>query len=296
MGWRELLCFKSIFMPLSTLNFIWVGEPQGVGDIIGPVTIALNLKKFLRDPNQGNPIVYWCQLAYVDYYERFFNERNLDIQVNGIESYLAESSHKHATTVFTYYLDLVADDRDKIRDRVNFKNMFAHFLLAAQGNYVLDTNVQTDSNKPVTFPAYEYSVFPEVRAHAKAIMPEMWLLYSPPTNLNRANKSLDCYLKLYTHFIYKPSLEEPTYLYSELHHLRSGEITITALCHLTVQDLENTPHNEFDYRDWCAKDLKLKKMQIWNTMEHHITGELYIPELHVVKEYANTHKYHAQYR
>ncbi len=260
-------------MPKPKLNFVWIGAPRidkGGHDIIGPESIDRNFQHF--SPEERNPIVFWCQEAFQQVYKDYFTAKGLKIEVKSIEAYLSEfkTEDNTATEIQQIFSKLTHPDRNKIIDCVYLKDLFFNVLLATQGDYVLDTNIQTDLTAPVNFPKYTKFMFPWVSDTS-----ELWMQYAPPDNLSRAKKVLRCYLDLYQNAV-KIFNEQG---YSAEYHKQEGIIASAAIRLKNCKVINNFMTETCDV--WRCGFLK-------NT-------EIAVPGFNVHKEYYNSHKENQEY-
>lgn len=275
-------------MTKPILNFVWVGPPrfdQGGQDVVGPETIDANFKAFPELNNPSNPMVFWCQTAYVENYQDYFTSKGITIQVASIEDYLktCETERDKAEIILQHYRELIEDPkRNQILDRVYMKDMFFNFILATQGGYVLDTNVQAISLKtPVNFPAYDKFMLPSVMVQKGGSTPDVWMQYVPSGNLARATQCLDCYLRLYQ----EAKQDYKDKLYTKKHHDLVGTVAVNAAC-LLAEIVELNARTE---------GLRLSNTQnefcgTWSCGPLINGTDALITDLGVSKEYTNTHR------
>ena len=250
-------------MPNPVINFVWVGPPkltEGGQDVCGPESIALNFKEFADESTQ-NPMVFWCQKQYKSVYEAYFLEKGIDIQVSPIDDYLQNRSEKcsnnceeEAKVVLKHYTEEILDNRRaQTSDYVGMKDMFFNFLLATQGGYVLDTNIQAIGSIPVQLSARDQFSFPILELNTPGRSDrttyEVWMQYAPADNLVQPKKCLAAYLK-----------------HLEMHP--RAKIGIRAVHALFV----------------CEQDLSTPWMLI-----HDDSANVVIQSMGIVKEYCNTH-------
>ena len=140
---------------MTVINFVWIGEPKfdkGGQDVLGPESFDLNFKKFPQD--MPNSIVFWCQACCVERYDAFFKSKGVTIEVKSIEHYLetCQIVRENAAFIQQEYTKIILDPaRNKIIDRVYFKDMFFNFILATQGNYVLDDSPRSLPVRDTTY-------------------------------------------------------------------------------------------------------------------------------------------------
>lgn len=274
------------------INYIWVGMPvltQGGQDVIGPVTLTQSLVKFpLPTPTS---IVFWCLAKYLLEYKAYFIQKGIDITVCAIESLLEEEeafllsdNQKWSQKILPHYKELTALHRGRSLDNVFLKEMIALLILATEGGWVLDTNVQTDPTKAVILKEYAEFKYPllaepsPIFAGRFELTPEVWMQYSPPNNLTVAKKRLDNYLQCYEQFIRKESFVP----YSEEHHHMAGKIAVKAL--LLDGQYQHIPN----------------EISPWKSIAFDVDNEMdyAVPELGAIfKAYGNSHRpnYQNQY-
>lgn len=276
----------------SRLKFAWFGPPrfnQGGQDVIGPETIYHNLEKF-TPADSRNPLTFFCQAKYIKEYEDYFKKKNMQITVSSVEDYFkqckadlaaakkgdAKTDAKEDKSVDTpkarvieveaiYNESVLNEKRGKIIDLVYMKDLFFSFLLATEGDYVLDTNVQASSEKAVAFPAYDKFHMPWVTN-----IPEVWMLYAPPGDLKRAQKCFADYLQRYSNAAEIFSKHG----YSEEYHKKAGQ---TAVFAVALADSKQSK------RKYVTEDCG-----IWDCGQ--LAGiSITVPEIFVAKEYYNSH-------
>ncbi len=200
-------------MPKSSLNFIWVGPlPKGGAHAISATSIAENFKNFNVPEAGRNPMVFWCQAEHQQKFVEYFAKENIKIEVKSIEPYLesiVKQSNEQDTKLKVEAAKLLeihselllGEGRNSIHDRVTFKDVFALFLMANEGGYFLDTNLEASQKGAIHFPEYDEYKFPwlEQIVEKKLIrnIPEVWMQYSPYHNTARAKESLLRYLESY---------------------------------------------------------------------------------------------------
>jgi len=270
-------------MPKPNLNFVWIGEPrfdQGGQDVIGPETIAQNLKdhsnahSLAELKETSNPLIFWCLESHQERYKKYFATKEIAIEVKPIEPFLREFKVENdaiPATILKIFSEHTSPGHNTVVDRVCLKDLFFNFILAYQGHYVLDTNVHTfmlsDQDEPsVDMPAHAKFMFPWVRNTA-----EVWMQYSPPNNLQRAKNILDLYLKLYMENI-RELYNKPDN--AEEYHKAVCSAAATAVRLNQPKKLEN-----FDTDD-CG---------VWDCGKLSST-EVDVLGLNVQKEYYNSHR------
>lgn len=255
-----------------TLNFVWIGPPASSTntrhsfpqDRIGPLSFHEQFKTFSTSPN---PMVFWCEEDYLSYYLNDFKEKNISIQVRSVSNYFKESP-LFTRRIANIYQTLTAVGRYSIRDRVTLKNLFFNILLANEGGYVLDTNIEASTELSCCLPTYSTFMYPVING-----VHEVWLQYAPMNNHYQAISRLRCFLELYEYvdtLPYGPN--------TKTYHEYMGLIATQA-----VQNLDNFSLSS------STSDLSMPSSQ-WLSLP---TGpnhtELLIPDLQIIKHYFNTH-------
>ncbi len=254
----------------EAVNLVWIGPPkfnQGGQDVIGITSIAENFKQF----GQKNPLIFWCQEQYKKDYIDFFAKEGIPVQVNSVEEYLKqlnkEGSEEYirikAKEVLQIYnnLNTRTDDPDiKIKDRVRIKNLFFFFLMACEGGYVLDSNVCAAKDLEAKFPSHNQFHFPWNRGRCA----ELWMMYSPKEQLERARSSLNMAVNNYklnpfANFINKDN--------------RFGSSNM-AIFWLTLQ---------------YASRVENHKEHVWDSRFESSSCNYVVEELNLFKEYYNSH-------
>jgi hypothetical protein len=278
-------------MSAPVLNFVWLGPPKyaaGGQDVVGPETIARNFKTFPSTETPANPMFFWCQDEYVHEYRAHFFKKNIPVEVRPIKAYLHSFETdmvEQAKEIIIHYETLLNPDRNQPLDRVYMKDMFFNFLLATQGGYVLDTNIQAHMTSPVHFPKYSKFMFPTVPVEYEdegesftEAQTEVWMQYAPPENLTRARECLNYYLMHFRKHV--PS--DPKEFYSTLNHRKIGNIAGAAVLNSPRLELFESP---LPPRRACNA-----LCDIWET--EHLNGlDASIPSMGIFKEYNNSHRH-----
>ena len=263
---------------MTVINFVWIGEPKfdkGGQDVLGPESFDLNFKKFPQD--MPNSIVFWCQACCVERYDAFFKSKGVTIEVKSIEHYLetCQIERENAAFIQQEYTKIILDPaRNKIIDRVYFKDMFFNFILATQGNYVLDTNMVADPDRATILPDYPVFMFC-ILVNPETIQPidsEVWMQYAPPHDLKRAQACLNTYIHLYQ----ETTEQFAGKYYDTFYHNSVGHIALSALYlkeKLWTQQFIPSPDASFG---------------IWRAFFTPTGAKLM--DLLVTKEYYNTHR------
>ena len=138
----------------SKVNYIWVGKPRSVTvdqpqqDLVGP------LKMYLAIEQHTTNIRFWCLEKYTQHYSSLL--KNTPITVYPIESFLneklAHADMLESVEQVSVLVNRVIQTDFQVRACITTKESFAFLLMAAEGGYILDTNV---------LPASDYIEFPE---------------------------------------------------------------------------------------------------------------------------------------
>lgn len=268
-------------MTKPVLNFVWFGPPrftQGGQDVIGPETIDRNFKHFYPDVAERNPLVFWCQTAYQQDFQEYFTSIGVAILVCSIEEYLKScpTEREHADMILGQYDKLVGPNgRNQSLDRVYMKDMFFNFLLATQGNYVLDTNVYATHDKKVTFPVYSQFMFPITGMGTLRQVAEVWIQYAPPENLARAKQCLRAYFLCLNEveLLLNENLEAPE------RHEYLGKIAVAAVKLVDTGVFKST----------LSSVVTTEPVENWYCGELTQLSCIEVRELGVTKEYYNSH-------
>ena len=108
----------------------------------------------------------------------------------------SEDSKKQANRVYQHYLESTSSEDVETLDYVYMKDMFFNFLLANEGGYVLDTNIQAAPDRPLIFNDPNVFMYPVVQ-QGPGSCAEVWMQYSPSDNNLAAKLRLDYYLDQY---------------------------------------------------------------------------------------------------
>ena len=267
-------------MTSPSLNFVWVGEPrftQGGQDVLGPESFDRNFKIFAQE--HPNPMIFWCQQQYCEVYADYFKSKTINIKTASIEQYLQTCSLNRESAEFLlqeYSHTILDKSRNQTIDRVYFKDMFFNYILATQGNYVLDTNVQADLSVAVTVMPYPTFMFPCLEHSKRTSAPEVWMQYAPPEDLSRAKKCLLAYISLYK----KAAKLIDGKFYTPQHHKLAGIIAVNALL---IQDEPTKLSNALPISQYQQDP----SYQVWATKTGNVQAS--IPALCIIKEYYNSH-------
>ncbi len=156
---------------------LWFGDPSEIDKsdqkIPGQDTrAALELIEVLE-----NPFRFVCLEKHADYYNKFFKEKGVTVEIQTAESFLKKCEEDdflkiHAEKIrhiFNTYLS-----RGTKRDLVSIKNLIS-LLIAYQGAVVADSNVSPTTKKSFSIPEYKEFLLPHI-----GIGYDFWMIYSPP--------------------------------------------------------------------------------------------------------------------
>jgi len=235
----------------NKVNYIWVGKPRSLTvdepqqDLVGPMKMHLTID------HHTTSIHFWCLEKYTEHYGLLL--KNTPIIVSPIESFLHEqldhTDMLESAEKVIVLVNRVIQDNFQIRACVTAKESFAFFLMAAEGGYVLDTNV---------LPASDCIEFPE---HANFSMPayhqpvlsrdndddtDVGIMFSPPMNRVHAHRALNFFLERIGELDKNILLREG---YSENYK--------TALIHVVIQAalVCDSNQNQSEVAFWKAKRL-----------------------------------------
>lgn len=272
--------------PEIYLSNIWIGPPPdaktGMGvpghDVLYPMQMAEHIRQDER--MQLHRIIFWCLEQYVPHYVSAF--KNHSIQVNSIERflglYLRGSTADNFTVSSAIALKIMMDEllrpeRNTVRDRVTIKNAFSLFVLLSVGDYVLDTNIRPIDGQRLFLPAYNEFHAPAMYENPfeKYTLPhaardiDVWMLYSPPQNNQRA-------MSVFDHFCHLWNAAQEVY-----ENESNSESYYKKMARAIVKAVFEAPVGEIRYWRAIAFD------------EHYIAR---IVALGIEKFYFNTHKHY----
>lgn len=232
------------------INYIWVGKNRSMNveqpqhDLIGPLEMNLAI-------NPDTTIIrFWCLMAHMDYYRSLLKDTS--IMVESIESFIDKQldnpEMKQSAENVISLVDRVIKNHYHIRACLTAKEAFAFFIMAAEGGYVLDTNV-LPASKLVEFPTYPVFCMPAyhipVSSRENDNDADVGIMFSPPTNRDYANHALN-------YFLTKVNEINQT-----LFCVDYTEEYTTALLHVVIEAALNghstSNNNEIDF--WRAKRL-----------------------------------------
>ncbi|WP_454783467.1 ankyrin repeat domain-containing protein [Legionella sp. WA2022007384] len=180
---------------LPKVNYLWIGppkiDPSGENKLGSDVADVIEVSK-----KCANKIYYYCLDEHVQHYQDLFKKKDCTVEVRSIDQYIARMQKnddpyiiKIANKMAEVRRELLTEPRNRIVDRVAFKDAFSLFLLAIEGGYTLDTSVGlADKITHVTFPLEDNFKAPVGRDY------ESWMLYASPTKLDQPRVALDSYL------------------------------------------------------------------------------------------------------
>lgn len=253
----------------SNLNFVWIGPPkvqEGGQDVVGIYSICKNHTEFKTPEENRNSLHFWCQFDYIETYHSYFIAKGFKVILHSIEDYLNKlitNKDEDGIKVKDIFNELIMDPhRNKIVDRVYFKDLFFLVLLSKEGGYCLDTNIQALQTAPVNFKEYPKYHFPILN---KKIF-EVWMQYCPEKDKPRALASLHYYLE--KHLLTKEIFAK--FSYAKPYHDRIGNAIVAAVT-------------------LGRKEVKLDLTQTWQ-FEHTLNSNVTMPEFNLFKEYYNSHR------
>ncbi|QBR83087.1 hypothetical protein E3983_01155 [Legionella israelensis] len=271
---------------LPRLNYLWIGSPKMKSSYEGAV-LASDVENVIEmAKNCNNPVCYYCLDEYKDFYENLFEEQGVDITVVSVDAYLEEMSlhedeefRQYAEQMLAMKHELLNPPRDRIIDRVSFKDAFSLLLLATQGNYTLDTNVKIIDGieDKVTFDAYDAFKIPYVNLR-HSINPDCWMMYASPQALEEPKKMLDYYLSNWDKVQEKIRGNERDIDHIYKYHWHITTLMIGSVYEGLCGDDRRIDPNKYD-KDWEFSFVRLDSLRPKNS-----------ERLSVEKHYANSHK------
>lgn len=186
-------------LEIPNINYVWVGPPATKSSSDQPgsdIAYVIEMMKFCK-----NPATYFCLDKHVEHFRALFAEKQVQINVESIESFLKKMTRSQDAEISLYAKKMLeilgiqlGPARNEIRDRVFFKDAFTFFLLAAQGGYTLDTNLRiVDPAKTFTLEACDQFKAPH-NLIADHPTPDVFIMYAPSDNRDQANKMISYYL------------------------------------------------------------------------------------------------------
>lgn len=180
---------------LAKVNYLWIGPPKI--DSSGENKIGSDVEGVIEASRRCmNRIYYYCLDEHIQHYHDVFKKNGCTVEVKSIDKYIAEMQknedlyiREKANKMAEVRRELLTEPRNRIIDRVTFKDAFALFLLATEGGYTLDAGIQfTDQTTHFTFPVEDNFKAPVGQEY------ECWMLYASPTKLDQPKIVLDSYL------------------------------------------------------------------------------------------------------
>ena len=249
----------------ENLNFIWVGKPRS--QLGGPLgTDLAHVAQMAKKAD--NPISFYCLEEHKTEYENIVKKNKIkNVSVISIDEHIetmakTQNFGEQGIQMQSMRNELLKPPRDRIIDKVTFKDAFSLFILATKGGYTLDTNIQLDSTgkKKFTFPERTEFSHP----WGGSGLPEVWMMYAPQQS-QHAQKALNHYLKNWgdVQDIIRDNLKNPPAIY-DYHSEITGLMT------------DSVDNRKF-HTDW--------KFAMFNQ-----GYKATIPALPIAKNYGNSHK------
>ncbi|WP_454784678.1 ankyrin repeat domain-containing protein [Legionella sp. WA2024007413] len=180
---------------LPNVNYLWIGPPKI--DSSGENKLGSDVEDVIEVSRRcSNKICYYCLDEHVPHYHDLFKKNDCTVEVKSIDQYIAAMQknedpyiREQANKMSEVRRELLAEPRNRIVDRVAFKDAFSLFLLATEGGYALDASVRfADNTTHFTFPLEDNFKAPVGQEY------ESWMLYASPTKLDQPRVALDSYL------------------------------------------------------------------------------------------------------
>ena len=254
-----------VFTKKENLNFIWVGKPRSqLGEPLG--TDLEHVVQMAKKAN--NPVSFYCLEEHEQEYKKILKENNVkNVSVVSIDKHIDKMANTKSSfseqgkQMQSMRDELLNPPRNRIIDKVTFKDAFSLFILATKGGYTLDTNIQLDStDKKFTFPKQADFHYPWSMG-----VPEVWMMYAPQKSQD-AQDALTHYLKKWggVQDIIRNNLKNPPAVY-DYHRQITGLMT------------DSVDNGKYDDTDWkyAISDGGYKAT---------------IPALPIAKNYGNSHK------
>ncbi|HHT0594871.1 TPA: ankyrin repeat domain-containing protein [Legionella anisa] len=189
---------KSVELP--KVNYLWVGPPKI--DLSGENKLGSDVEDVIDVSRRAtNTICYYCLDEHVQHYHDLFQKNGCHVEVKSIDKYIA-NMQKHenlyirekADKMVEVRKELLTEPRNRIIDKVTFKDAFALFLLATEGGYTLDAGIKlAEGITHFTFPEEDNFKAPVAAEY------ECWMLYASPHKLYQSRIILDSYLSRWDH-------------------------------------------------------------------------------------------------
>lgn len=262
----------------APINVLWVGPPKSQ---LESTTLESDAKSTIDLALKAtNPINFWCLDDQTSHYQKLFEDNGVDVKVRSIDTYIDEVEKlstkfgSAATCMQVVKQTLLLPPRDKVADRVSFKDAFSLFVLATSGGYTLDSNVSLKINEkdnPFTLPSYESERLPY------QVGGEVWLMYAPPQSAP-FNQALNNYLSEWNNI--QVALDEdpnnPEKIY-EFHSSVTNSIA-DAVAAIATDLMEEDEESNWKYSVSVHSE------------DSETCGTATIPALPIEKEYGNSHK------
>ncbi|VEB33637.1 ankyrin repeat domain-containing protein [Legionella cherrii] len=180
---------------LPNVNYLWIGPPKI--DTSGENKLGADVEDVIEVSRRcPNKIYYYCLDEHVQHYHDLFKKHDCTVEVKSIDQFIAAMQNNEdpyirekANKMSEVRRELLAEPRNRIVDRVAFKDAFSLFLLATEGGYALDASVRlADNTTHFTFPLEDNFKAPVGQEY------ESWMLYASPTKLDQPRVALDSYL------------------------------------------------------------------------------------------------------
>ena len=174
---------------LPRLNYLWVGPPrENNSDIKDVIDMA---------ERSNNPVFFYCLDEYLDSYKKKFSGKKrtavgIDTYINKMQEHGDVKIQNFAEMMKKIRQERLTPPRDRISDRVSFKDIFSLFLLSCEGGYTLDTNVRMrDDVTNHSFRHYDHFKAPCVYDRLGSV--DIWMMYASPNALNEPQKMMGRY-------------------------------------------------------------------------------------------------------
>lgn len=273
---------------LPCLNVFWVGPPRidPSGDLGSDVKDVIAMVKRAH----SNPINFFCLDEHVEHYKKLFSDQGVSITVKSIDAYLEEKKNQsdnptmreHAEKMQQMRNVLLQEPRNRIIDKVSFKDAFSLFVLANDGGYTMDTNIKLkEGSDEVVFPHHEKFKAPHTKGPFKDDPNvECWMMYASRESLSVPQKMLSHYLSQWDE-IQKIIEGNET----SVPHIMKFHDKITSLIILSIKegqkliDAKDRLDNDWYFNLEAVQASGIRAVATFNS-EH---------SLPVVKGYGNTH-------
>lgn len=264
----------SLFKKNEGLNFLWVGKPRSeLGKPLGS-----DLEHVVKMAKKAdNPVSFYCLGEHENEYKKILQNNGVkNVTVVSMDKYLDKIANgksqfsEQAAKMQDMRDELLNPPRNRIIDKVAYKDAFNLFLLATKGGYTLDTNIQLDStDKKFKFPKNKEFLFPKGFGNVA----EVWMMYAPRKSQEAADV-LNNYLKNWDKVqdIIRNNLKNPPAVYD--YHRRITDLVTDSV----AIDKEDAYWKNVDWKYDVTDDGSVAKM----------------PSLPILKNYGNSHKPHLE--